>query len=419
MTFPARLLLFVLLTIACAAPVHAKNFRVNSGFDVTDLTPGNGLCVAYIIINPPYVLPFCTLRAAIQETNALPGLDSIELSSGTYRIGIEGREEDQALTGDYDITDSLLISGAGADKTFIDASTLDRVMDVLTPGITVTLSGLSIINGTLPAGVTLDQKGGAGIRNQGTVTIQYSRLTDNTLSGTANGDDGGAILNLGNCTVRSSTISQNSAHEGGGIFNGETGSLAVSASTISGNTALSGGGVANAGTASLTNMTISSNTADNAGRLFGGGVSNSGQLQLSQCTVAENSAPDGGGIANFSDLTMVNTLLADNRGDNCLADVKISSQGYNLDSDGSCQLSSVDNTDLSRIAPQLGPLSNNGGSTRTHAIFYGSAARDRGKNLSFITTDQRGRKRPAGLQYDIGAFEASPPVTPSTTLLLL
>ncbi len=417
MVFLKRCILIVLLISACAAQVQAKNFRVNSVFDIGDLTPGNGLCVAYIIINPPFVLPFCTLRAAIQESNTLPGFDSIELSSGTYSIEIEGREEDQALTGDYDITDSLLISGAGAEQTFIDAAGLDRVLDILEPGTTVTFSNLSLINGSLPAGITLDQKGGAGIRNQATLTVQYSRLTDNTLSGTVSGDAGGAILNQGNCTIRSSTISSNSAYEGGGIFNGEAGSLTVSTSTISHNTALSGAGLANVGTASLTNMTISGNIAAGSAQLSGGGVSNSGQLQLSQCTLAGNSAPGGGGIANFSTLTMVNTLLSGNRGGNCLAGAGIASQGYNLDSDGSCQLTGMD-TDLRLVDPQLGPLADNGGSTKTHAIFYGSSARDKGKTLPFITTDQRGRQRPAGAAYDIGAFEASPPVTPGITLVL-
>ena len=69
-------------------------------------------------------------------------------------------------------------------------------------------------------------------------------------------------------------------------------------------------------------------------------------------------------------------------------------------------------------APLLGPLTNNGGPTRTHALLAGSPAINSGNDCVLIAngcgddnpglaTDQRGAAREAGV--DIGAFEFSGP----------
>src|SRR5262249_50085455 len=60
------------------------------------------------------------------------------------------------------------------------------------------------------------------------------------------------------------------------------------------------------------------------------------------------------------------------------------------------------------IDPSLGPLANNGGPTRTHALLSGSVAINHGDNASVppgVTTDQRGFLRIAGGVVDIGAYE--------------
>jgi hypothetical protein len=57
----------------------------------------------------------CTLRAAIQETNALPGADTINLPSGNFLLSIAGQGENAAASGDLDITDNLTIVGAGGE----------------------------------------------------------------------------------------------------------------------------------------------------------------------------------------------------------------------------------------------------------------------------------------------------------------
>lgn len=131
----------------CLIPRTAlsASFTVNSGYDVNDLTPGNGLCVAYMIFIPPfYVLPFCTLRGAIEETNNLPGPDTIRLPSGTFSLSLTGSGENNGATGDLDITDALTIVGAGAKATFIDGRSIDRIFDIVGPTVKVTLNLLAI-----------------------------------------------------------------------------------------------------------------------------------------------------------------------------------------------------------------------------------------------------------------------------------
>src|SRR5262245_27702756 len=65
-----------LLTLAFALPTlhaHAATFVVNAATDDNDPNPGDGVCATKNGV--------CTLRAAIQETNALAGADQIILPS--------------------------------------------------------------------------------------------------------------------------------------------------------------------------------------------------------------------------------------------------------------------------------------------------------------------------------------------------
>ncbi|MBV9676860.1 MAG: hypothetical protein JO185_11035, partial [Acidobacteriaceae bacterium] len=113
------------------------------------------------------------------------------------------------------ITKDLTINGPGAARLALDGNRADRVFEI-SRGVTVTLSGLTIQNGT-----------GGGIFNFGTLT-----LTDSTVSG----NSGGGIVNYGGtATLTNSTVSNNS---GGGISN--EGTLTLTDSTVSGN---SGGGL--------------------------------------------------------------------------------------------------------------------------------------------------------------------------------
>ncbi len=397
----AFLLVFTLQILLTAGSGGAATFIVNSGFDVQDLEPGNGLCVAYLVVIIPAVLPYCTLRGAIEEANALAGDDTIILGSGTYRLSLTGRDEDQAGSGDLDITGSVHIIGSGADKTFIDAAGIDRVFDIFGPETVVTLSGLSIINGNLPS-EGLPHRGG-GLRNQGRLTIDHVIISANTLAGMDG--NGGGIYNNGYCWINNTTLHDNEAGMGGAIYNDENGHLQVAATTLDHNSSRGGGGIVNKGSARITNTTFFANTATGANSLPGGAVRNSGMATLLHCTIAGNSASaGGGGIYNDNTLSLTNTIIADNGTDNCLLPGGLISEGGNLDSTTTCGLFRRPD-DIFNANPMLAPLHDNGGPTPTMALKPGSPAIDAGIPQDQIATDQRGLSRPRRKGFDIGAFE--------------
>jgi hypothetical protein len=57
------------------------------------------------------------------------------------------------------------------------------------------------------------------------------------------------------------------------------------------------------------------------------------------------------------------------------------------------------------LDPKLGPLADNGGRTRTHALQQGSPAIDAASTPDCPTTDQRGVLRPQEAACDIGSYE--------------
>ncbi len=395
------LITWVIICLGVPVPGHAASFDVDSTADTPDDNPGNGICAD--------ASDRCTLRAAIQEANALAGSDSIVLRAETYTLsGAAG--DDLTLSGDLDITENVTITGTGTASTVIDGGGVDRIFDIdpSAAGIAVTISDLTIQNGNIPG------ESGGGIRNSGTLT-----LDNTTLSGNVSGIDGGALLNLGTLTLTSSTVSGNDASgNGGGMFNGSGNSLTVTASTVSGNSASGagrdGGGIFNASGASLTltNSTITDNTADDeGGGIFG---DTTATATIVNSTLSNNAVTIGssGGIFNDGTATLTNTIVATNTPNNCTG--PIASGGNNLDSGSSCGFGAGD---LTGQDPLLGALADNGGSTQTRALLAGSPAIDAGNNAACPETDQRGVARPfpSGGSCDIGAFEFTPGVDVALT----
>ncbi|MBA3531334.1 MAG: hypothetical protein H0T73_05365 [Ardenticatenales bacterium] len=175
--------------------------------------------------------------------------------------------------------------------------------------------------------------GGAGIWNEGTMTVTGSMVSGVYPTG---------IANYGQLTLQGSGVWGNF---GGCAGIGNGGRLTVIESAVIYNdvrSGASGGGICNTGEAVLVNSTVSMNGAlgsssnPEAGR--GGGIYNiTGTLALYNSTVTDNSAQHGGGIYNTSDgvVTLQNTLLASNNatffggeGDDCSG--RVHSRGYNL-----------------------------------------------------------------------------------------
>ena len=146
-------------------------------------------------------------------------------------------------------------------------------------------------------------------------------------------------------------------------------------------------------------------------------------MTITNVTIAANSATAGGGIRNTGQaIVSRNNLIADNTagtGPDFYGD--ISSQGYNLiENTAGLNFIGLNQNNILGIDPQLMPLANYGGSTKTHALPLTSIAIDKGSfSGSAEGKDQRGFLRPinfptisnapSGNASDIGAFERQDP----------
>ena len=417
------------------------------------------LACARLAAASPYNVPADGgLREAVLHANASAGEDVIRVAPGTFTFHVAGRDEDMAARGDLDIRDDLRIVGAGSGRTIIDAGGLDRVFEVF-PGIRLDLSGVTITGGVTAAlfagGGGILSSGivsmtdtvvagnsaflGGGIENdRGTLTMTRSAVTGNAAQATL--FSGGGIVNVNHAAmwITDSTVSENSApSSGAGIFNSNTSALVIHNSTISGNSASSdhtntkGGAIHNSSssTLELVNTTVSGNSS----AYYGGGVyqsSGSGATTVTivNCTITGNRAKVGGGICNDdtdSTVNIRNTIVAENAATVGSPDLHASftSLGYNLVGDAGGGTGSFLASDrhggggAPALDPMLGPLRDNGGPTRTHALIPGSPAIDAVPAAhGYPATDQRGFGRPYNELVDVGAFEVIP--EPATLWLL-
>ena len=154
----------MLLVAGAHTLASGEEYRVVSEEDFPHWKPGIGACE----IAPGDAR--CTLRAAIMEANARPGADRIIVPSGTYFLSTAAIVDDHAIFGDLDITDDLVIEGAGIGETILDAGGRDRILDIHDARVTV--SGLSLRNGNT---VELGQPGGA-VRSSGNLTLTRIRV---------------------------------------------------------------------------------------------------------------------------------------------------------------------------------------------------------------------------------------------------
>ncbi len=406
-TAPEVLVIFVIFLFSLCGTTRAATFSVTKTADTAD-----GAC------DPTD----CSLREAIIAANAQPDAQAhkIILPADTYTLTLTGPDEDHAATGDLDIRSSVAIEGAGTVTTIIQAcdnsggacTGIDRVLDIA-GAISVRISNITVRNGSLTAAT---QPQGGGIYNSGAGMILDRVLVESN----ATPQDGGGIYNAGNVTLLNSTVRNNNAgRSGGGVFNDSARGLTIVKSTISGNTASNaGGGIANSGTATLINATISGNTSMSSS---GGGIDTAtGTVSLDQVSMTGNTASTfGGGLSVLGGtVTLRNTILAGNTaGGSKDCSGALISRGHNLIgiNDDCLTLIAGDQagTEGSPLDPMLGPLADNGGPTRTHALLIGSPAIDAADNPFCQRDDQRGALRPVDgdtnetALCDIGSYETS------------
>lgn len=264
----------------------------------------------------------CTLRAAIEEANAL---------SGSQSILVDGTKGTYSLTqGQLEITEGVTVRGH--EMPLIDAKKKSRVFNVDGDGnnIIVNLQGLEIARGR----VSTSERGGA-IRIDNNALVQMS---DSIVRESQANFGGGIYLQGGgDLTLWRSAVRDNIAgtpedgisgggitQRGGGIFNLK-GTVNIRDSSIFDNLAVRGGGLSNfGGLMRVENSSVIGNEA----LALGGGIENKHQtgakanLHLSFATIANNmagtsSAPPpadriGGGLYNEGWTYMASSIMAGN-----------------------------------------------------------------------------------------------------------
>jgi len=240
-------------------------FAPNTFLDSVDVNIGNGVALD--------ASGKTSLRTAVQESNALPGTDKITLGAGTFTLTRTGSGEDAAATGDLDITDDVIIEGAGVDVTFINANSLDRVFHVRSGG------KLTLKNLTITGGLVGTNQFGGGILNQGTLNLIDCKLIGNSAW------TGGGLANV------SPTASSATANVINTMFTGNT------ATQLGGAIMSRGYSTAFTSTMDLDNVTITSNTVPLTG-IGGGGiyVVDWTNVSIRNSTLQSNSARSGGAL---------------------------------------------------------------------------------------------------------------------------
>ena len=342
----------------------------------------------------------------VDNTSFNPGV-AIDFNFGTLRIDQTTIDNNRSSAPDYDST----YGNTGGLSLF---------------GVNLLLTNSTVSNnhaGPAPA-MAYNSSGGINLRSSQAI-IKNTIIQGNV----SNGPGGGVYSYGGTLEIENSSIINNQAARGGGIYvsgrSYERGSSFTSIlnTTISGNVSQQAGG-------GILNERIDEYQADDSVVL----LKNSSIIG----NVAEGDAfedGDGGGIWNNDLIIFYQTVVANNsaanQGADCFSVPVMHSLGYNLIEAGDpCPMSGDTATNITGIDALLGDLADNGGDMLTHLPQAGSPLIDAGNpagcfDASFdstqelsqissqqLTFDQRGYYRTvdgnndAEARCDIGAVEA-------------
>lgn len=312
----------------------------------------------------------CSLREAIVAANARPGADFIHLRHAFYRLTVEvSGPRDSQLS----ITDDVLIRGL-PERSSIDANGTNRHFDVAA-AVRVELVDLTLRNG---AG---SNQGGA-IRNAGQLTLRRVWTIGNrVVPGIAGQVEGGGIWNGGELRVLLGKVDRNIARDdqtltggrGGGIYNASGGRLYIYDTLIRDN---------------------QTGLDDATG--YGAGLYNLGQARIDRSYFGDNDAGDGEGsaIANRQggSLAVFNSTLSDNGHDGARGAIANGSVRESDPADGaSSPTAFIANTTITNN--NGGGYLNTGRTRMRNAIVAGNYAQDGNDRYynSGSNCDHRGR----------------------------
>ena len=243
-----------------------------------------------------------SLREAITQANNTPGNDGISFNlTGSNTINLTSVLPTIAKAS---FAGSVTINGLGVSSLTISGNNGDFSIFNIATGGNLFVSGMTV------SGAVFTSGNGGAFNSLGSLTISASTITGNSAL------NGGAIINQGtSLVVKNSIISNNTtAGFGGGINNYNGGAISISNSTISGNSATNGGGGIINTNSNLT-ITDSVFTGNLSTTSNGAGVLNTNSnsfLTISGSTFSNNTARNGGALFNNGNATINSSTLSGN-----------------------------------------------------------------------------------------------------------
>jgi hypothetical protein len=364
-----------------AAPAAAVDFEAEQLGDAVDAVPGDGACDTDAAVEGSQ----CTLRAALQEANALAGPDRILLRASRYTLSLSGAAEDAAALGDLDVASELTVQGAGYGDSLIDGRRLgDRVFDVQAGG-DLSLVGAALMFGKAPkperdSGPPATRGHGGCVRAAGPTALDRTHFyrCDAAL-------DGGCIAALEDVALTDVLLASCRAkREGGGIAVAAGAMATLTRVTGAGCKASAGGGIATRGALSLRNGTFLSNRAQ-----LGGAVAAfvAGNAAIAHSTL------HGNGKSNLASpapgaITVTSSIVSGTKTD-CVGPV--TSGGGNLESGSACGFTGTN--DQQDEDPRLAPLDFELGDVPSLPLLPDSPAVDHGLDAGDACGDAQGDAR--------------------------
>ena len=365
-----------------------------------------------------------SLRWAVDNANANPGVDAITFNAGLTGTIILA----QGPLNFTDTTGATGVNGPGAATLTVSGGS-ESPIATTSSGSSTTGSGLTLANGRESIDV-----GGGAVFNAGSLFLLDDVFANNS-SVTGNG---GAVTSTGLLTIQSSSFLGNSAVNGGAICYASALAAAstITDSTFSNNTASAdGGGLRSSGVINISSSTFDHNHASNGGGIVnmtpgsmtiansnfvanttsgsGGGLYNAkGVLSIVNSTFTQNTATGtGGGIFNAGTfisgtipIAFTNSIVAGNTAGltNDLWGVATPGSSFNIiGTDNTANLTNGVNGNQITDAVFLGSLGNYGGPTATAPLLPGSPALNAGTSSGAPATDQRGVPRVGAVEGDV------------------
>jgi Zn-dependent metalloprotease len=303
--------------------------------------------------------PCKTINGAIGKAAAG---DTIKVATGTY-TGNGGYvvylNKSITLSGGWDINFTTQNS-----YSVIDGSNIRTGIRLCCNSVEVTVDHFTIQNGSMDRG--------------GGVFVEFSTLTINntTISNNSGNNSAGIYNDRGNITLYNSVVSNNQAFsgDGGGIAN-YFGTITLNNSSLTNNIATYGSGISNYGTLTLNNSTVSNNSSSSDG---GGGIyiDFGRTATITNSQIVNNNAPRGGGVFNNGILYLNGSTVS---GNISTGSIYVAVSGGNIHNSGTATI--INAKIINGYSRQGGGLYNEGNITLNNTVIADNQAYNEGAGI--------------------------------------